>query len=385
MCFALAMIVTWAIYPLMLRFAVRYGVVDRPAKRKLQDHSIPVFGGVTVILGMLIPMTISVFCMDWDMSVWLFAFILVMLGMGVSDDIHDLPVWVRLCLELTIVGLYIGMSGIMIDSLHGVWGIGQLPMWVSVPLSIIAGVGIINSINMIDGVDGYSSGFCIVASALFAVLFAHVGEYALCCFMVVCIGALVPFFLHNVFGVKSKMYIGDGGTLMLGAIMSSMVFFVLQADTPVKSLQPAGLNPIAFCLAVLCIPIFDTVRVMCRRILNGVSPFSPDKTHLHHLFLDLGFSHLGTACTLILTNTVIVAVWWGSYRLGAGTDLQLYVVLLMGVLTTFVFYPVVRRCMRHDNKVYRGLVCVGRKTQMEGSRGWQVMQRFVDRKALSNK
>lgn len=379
-CFALALLVTWAVFPSMFRFAMRHEIVDYPAKRKLQRQPIPAFGGVTVAVGMVVPWVVCTFLLSWHVSPWLFVFIPVMLLFGVVDDMRDLSARVRMCLELLIVGLYIGLSHMMIGGFHGLWGINALPLYISIPLSVIAGVGIINSINMIDGVDGYSSGFCIVACALFAALFAHVGEYTLCCFMAICIGALIPFRCHNVFGFRTKMYIGDGGTLMLGAVMSAMVFCVLQDGSPVDALQAQGFSSVAFCLAVLCIPVFDTLRVMCSRIRRGVSPFSPDKTHLHHLFLELGFSHIGTATVLILTNLLIVFCWWLGYLLGASLEVQLYIVVAAGILTTFVFYAVGRNSIRSRNAFYRLLARLGAKTHIENGRFWAFMQRLADGK-----
>ena len=376
----LALLITWAVYPFMLRFAARHRIVDYPAKRKLQRYPVPALGGVTIALGLSIPAIISVLSLPWEASPWLFAYLLVMLLLGVVDDIRDLSASVRMCMEVAIVGCYVWGCHMLTISLHGLWGLTALPQWVGIPLSVIAGVGIINSINMIDGVDGYSSGFCMVACALFAALFAHVGQYALCGFMVICIGAIMPFFCHNVFGCRTKMYIGDGGTLMLGAVMSGMVFFILQNDSPVDVLSTHNLCYVAFCLAVLCIPVFDTLRVMCSRIGRGVSPFAPDKTHLHHLLLDLGFSHIGTAATLILVNLLIVCCWWLSYLLGACLEVQLYIVVAAGILATFVFYAVGRRCIRNNSRLYRILTRIGRKTHIENGKPWAFMQRLVDGK-----
>lgn len=379
LCFVVALAITSIVYPVVLRFALQHRVMDKPAKRKLQHCPVPVMGGVAIAMGMLIPFVINALCFRWQVSLWWIMPVVAMLCIGLWDDMRNLSAAFRFCMEVLIVGVYVGTTGVMIDSLHGLWDVQTLSPGISIPLSVIAGVGIINSINMIDGVDGYSSGFCIVACALFAALFGAVGDYALCGFMCVGVGALVPFFLHNVFGKTSKMYIGDGGTLMFGTIMSGMVFVVLQHDSPAICLEERGMSLVAFCLAVLCVPVFDTVRVMCARIAHGVSPFQPDKTHLHHLFLDLGFSHIGTTLTLIITNLLIVLLWWICYLLGASMAVQLYVVIALGILTTFVWYAVVRHAIAHDTALYRCLARMGKRTQWNNSRAWTQMQRCIDR------
>ena len=122
------------------------------------------------------------------------------------------------------------------------------------------------------------------------------------CLTMIVIGALLPFFMHNVFGQKSRMFIGDGGTLMLGMFLTVCTFYAMSSTQPCDKLDEKGLSLIAYALAVLSIPLFDTLRVFTMRILRGKSPFRPDKTHLHHLFIDMGFSHLGAALFILLLN-----------------------------------------------------------------------------------
>lgn len=340
-CVALAIVGTCAVYPLALRFAIKHQIVDKPSARKLQPYPIPVFGGVAIALGMVIPTVLAAMRLPyWNVSMYVLLFVGLMLLTGVADDLCDLSAWARFLIEMAVVALYIWLGQSSIDSLHGLWGCEKLPVWISIPLSIIAGVGIINSINLIDGVDGYSSGFCMAACVVFSMLSFYVGEYALGCLLLICTGSTIPFFIHNVFGRKTKMYIGDGGTLMLGSIMVVCVFRVLTYGSAFEILQTKGIGLVALCLAVLCIPVFDTVRVMCERIWRGVSPFTPDKTHLHHLLLQLGCSHKKTMMSLIGANTFIVFCWWLSYRFGASQEGQLYVVTALGVLSTFGFYGI---------------------------------------------
>ena len=104
---------------------------------------------------------------------------------------------------------------------------------------------------------------------------------------VVSVGALIPFFLHNVFGKSSKMFIGDGGTLVMGTVMSVFVIAILQSGSRVAAFVDPNVGLVPFTLAVLSVPVFDTLRVMSTRMLKGSSPFRPDKTHLHHMFIDM--------------------------------------------------------------------------------------------------
>ena len=161
----------------------------------------------------------------------------------------------------------------------------MLPGWVAVPLTVVAAVGIINAINLIDGVNGLSSGYCITACTMFGTLFYLSGDMKMTILAVVSVGALIPFFLHNVFGKTSKMFIGDGGTLVMGVVITVFVIETLRSGSACGAYVGPEVGLIPFSLAVLCIPVFDTLRVMFSRILRGTSPFRPDKTHLHHMFM----------------------------------------------------------------------------------------------------
>lgn len=384
----IALLVALLIFPIILRFAERYNIVDNPNARKLQRVPVPLLGGVVVFCGIIA----GISCYYGIQKAPQFPIgilgMAIMLIIGTWDDTRELSVKIRFAIEiLTIVGLMM-FAHVSIDSLHGFWGVGKLmPMWTYL-LSILAGVGIINAINLIDGIDGYSSGYGIFACICFAILFGVSDKPAVMTIAMITAASLFPFFLHNVFGQKSKMYIGDGGTLMLGVLMTMFVFSAVSSRSKCKVLEAENLSLIAFTLAVLCIPVFDTLRVMTTRILKGRSPFRPDKTHLHHLFIDMGFSHLGAAFTIISINASVVGIWYLLYKLGASLDAQIYTVVCLGVLVTFVFYKVMRVQQMGGAKdkngkaqgtaLWRFFLWVGEKSHIEKGALWKFIRKLVD-------
>lgn len=337
-----AAMVAFVVFPLVLSIAHKYNIVDNPNARKLQRTPVPLLGGVVVYLGILSGVLCYYgFSPGKTLPLGMLG-MTVMLVIGTWDDMRDLSVKIRFLIEvLTVAGLMMYARS-YIDDFHGLWGIHQIPEWLAYPLSIIAGVGIINAFNLIDGIDGYSSGYGMFACLCFAILFFVVGKPATMAISLITMASLFPFFLHNVFGKKSKMFIGDGGTLMLGVLMTMFVFSSVSSRSKCSLMDERHLSLIAFTLAVLCIPVFDTLRVMTARISRGFSPFRPDKTHLHHLFIDMGFSHLGAAMSIIFVNACVVGIWFLSYKLGAPMDLQIYFVIALGVLVTFGFYKFMR-------------------------------------------
>lgn len=376
--FAIALLVSSAVYPIIIRIAKRYNIVDNPDARKLQREPVPVLGGSTVFIGAVCSMLLTAHYMEWHNLYGVILFMFIMLIVGILDDIFGLSAILRFCIEIIVVWLYIIFSKSGIESFHGLWNIYVVSPYISIPLSILAGVGIINSINLIDGVDGYSSGYCISACLCFFVLFLLLHEYVFACMTIICIGGLIPFYFHNAFGKKSKMFIGDGGTLMMGAALTCCIFMVLSKRHTTDDLLQNNFSYVAFCLAVLGIPIFDTIRVMCSRILKGGSPFAPDKTHLHHLFIDLGFSHIGCGSVIIMMNLLIVGIWFLTYKLGASIDVQFYIIIITCILATFGFNRWMRYCIKKENRTYQLMIQFGKVSHIERTGFWLFLQNLMD-------
>lgn len=387
--FVVAILVSTMAYPTVLRFARRHNIVDNPNARKLQRVPVPVMGGVAVYIGIIAATMVQYIVLPNILPLWGLLSMTIMMLIGIWDDIHNLSATLRFIIEILIVYLFIAMTGVYIDDFNGLWGIQTIPEWIGIPFSIFVGVGIINAVNLIDGIDGYSSGYGMMACLLFAITFHSVWSVPMVCRTVMVAGALLPFFLHNVFGVRSKMFIGDGGTLLLGTQMTIFLFYALSSHTNCYTLADKGICPAALCLAVLCVPVFDTLRVMTMRILRGKSPFRPDKTHLHHLFIDMGFSHLGAGLAILLMNAFVVIVWLITWQAGASNDVQAYVVLALGVLVTFVFYKVMKTQQNSgplDEEGYpQGtrlwhLFChLGTLTHREKRRLWRFLRWLMDK------
>ena len=308
-----AIVASGIAYPIAQRFARKHNIVDNPNARKLQRVPIPVFGGVVVYTGILIGGILLFIIFPNHTLGWGLVAMTLMMIIGLWDDMRDISATLRFLIEILLIVGFIQFTGIYVDNLHGLWGIYDLKPWIGIPMSVFMGVGIINAINMIDGVDGYSSGYGIMACGCFAFTFGMVWSPVMVGLAAIVMGGLLPFFFHNVFGQKSKMFIGDSGTLLLGMALVVMAFYALSGRGNLAWVVSNGLCIPAFLVAIGCIPLFDTVRVMTLRILRGGSPFKPDKTHLHHLFIDMGFSHLGAALFILMINFSVVVIWLISW------------------------------------------------------------------------
>ena len=379
----LSLLVATLAYPRVLTYALRHQIVDNPNERKLQRVPVPVMGGVVVWIGILVTMMI-IFFMTKDPYVFGNLVILtIMFGIGVWDDMKNISAWLRFIVEILVVWAMILVLKIEINDLHGLWGVNEIPDSVSIPLSLIAGVGIINGVNLIDGVDGYCSSYGIFACVGFAIAFYVGGAVELTVLALIFAAALIPFFLHNVFGRKSKMFLGDGGSLMLGTLLASFVFAMLTSGGPCEQLDADRLSPVAFTLAIMSVPVFDTLRVMMSRIFRSLSPFHPDKTHLHHLFIDLNFSHLATSYAIITGNMFVMLCLLVAWQLGLSVDGQVYLVVAMGLFNTTVFYYWMRRqepkSVDDDGTaLYQWVYRIGARTHLSLSPFWSFLRDLMD-------
>lgn len=376
--FLISFFSVWWIHPQLVRLALAKVIVDNPGARKLQRTPVPVLGGVAVFFGISLALgCVSSFC-DTDSLMVVFTLMTLMLYIGTIDDIMNLSFLLRFGVEIFGVLLFIYVAGCSINDFHGLWNMGVIPGWIAVPLTVFISVGIINSINLIDGVNGLSSGFCIMACAVFGFFFYLCHNELMMILAAICCGSLIPFFMHNVFGYSSRMFIGDGGTLLMGSVMSIFVIRILDVHSSSAAFAAAGMGLVPFTMAVLSIPVFDTVRVMSMRIYRGGSPFRPDKTHLHHLFIDLGFSHAGATFCILSLNALVILLWWLLYRAGASIDVQLYAVVLLGLLFTFGLYISVEKLDR-KGKFFRMLRCWGVLSQIE-RKGFSLrLQKWLDK------
>lgn len=376
--------VSW-VYFKVLTLAMLKGLVDNPDARKLQKTPVPVMGGVAVFFGILcggltaLALYQLLGCPIDPVVMPALLAMGIMLYVGALDDMLGLTPRSRLVIEtLAVLGM-IYTSDMCIDTFRGMWGIMEIPWSVAVPLTVFAGVGIINAINMIDGVNGLSSGLCITCSLLFGGVFLRTGDLFNASLAFIMAAALVPFFIHNVFGLKSRMFIGDAGTMVMGILMTWFLINMLSTHSPILFYKwNPEVNMIAMGLAVLSVPVFDTLRVMTMRVAKGKSPFSPDKTHLHHAFVGLGISHFVTAMCEIFIGILVFVVWAFALSQNVSLDGQLYIVIGVSAVLVWGSYGFLS-CQRfHQTSFVKWIIHFSPKTHMGRTDWWKRITAWLD-------
>jgi len=216
--------------------------------------------------------------------------------------------------------------------MYGFLGVHQIPYTASIILSLFTIIVITNSFNLIDGVDGLAGSLGLLTTLVFGIYFFYAGKstYAVMAFALS--GATIGFLLYNY--SPAKIFMGDTGSLLLGLINSILVLKFIDVAGAAKSEFPLESAP-AIGVAILMIPLFDTLRVFGLRILDRRSPFSPDRTHVHHFLLDLGFSHRMITLTCVTVNIGFIALAY--FLRGMGTTTVLGILLL----AAFVFIGII--------------------------------------------
>ena len=304
LCIAIAFSITYLSIPVIIFVANSKKLYDVPDARKIHDAPIPSLGGLGIFAGFVMAcLTIIPFTEAADFQ-YFFAAFFVIFFLGLKDDILDISPIKKFIGQVLAAFLIIYKGNIQIQSMHGFMGIDQLPPMFSLIFTYLTIIVIINSFNLIDGVDGLAGSLALMAATIFGAYFYMVDmlPYAVLSFATA--GSLVAFLIFNF--QPAKIFMGDTGSLLLGLINSILVIkFINVANLP-DTAMPIPAGP-AMGFAILMIPLLDTLRVFGIRIANRRSPFSPDRNHIHHLLLDRGLSHRTITLSLVTVNLVFIA------------------------------------------------------------------------------
>lgn len=301
----LAFGITYYALPALIHVAQRKKLFDLPDARKVHKQPIPALGGLAIFAGFITSFMVTVsFAGENFQMQYVVAASLVLFFIGLKDDLQNIAALKKFLGQVFAAVLLVYKGGFLIDSMYGIFGIYDLQPVAAQCLSIFTIVVIINAFNLIDGIDGLAGTLCMVSAAFFGTFFFINGDLGFATLAFALMGSLVAFLIFNF--PPARMFMGDTGSLVLGLINSVFVIHFIQtaANAPVWRIESAP--GIAF--AVLFIPLFDTFRVFSYRILTGTPPFTPDRNHIHHLILKLGFNHLQTTLTLVFFNLLVLGM-----------------------------------------------------------------------------
>lgn len=323
--FIVSMLVCSILIVLLRKVAYRWGFVDRPGGRKQHEYPTPTVGGLAMFFAVLAALIFDN-SLHGDVAI-LLGCAAVLLILGLVDDRHGLSVSLRMMTQVFLVTVVIVGAEGTITHLGAMFG-RDIPLGMfAIPFSVIAFVGGINAINMIDGADGMAGKMALITTLGVAVIFYVAGAVELLPLTWAMLGTLMGFLFLNsrLFVKRAWVFMGDAGSMWLGLVLG---WFMAQITRGSVSAEPA------LVLWLFGIPLIDTLAVMARRMKLKRSPFEPDRTHIHHVMERRGFSVSRSVLVLGLAQLMLVGTGVCFYLVHAPS----FVVFWSFVLVMAAYY-----------------------------------------------
>jgi UDP-GlcNAc:undecaprenyl-phosphate GlcNAc-1-phosphate transferase len=324
---------------LLLPLGRQLGLVDCPDQfRKRHAFNTPLVGGLAIAIGMLAGWWYAGVFSRFEDAVICNALMLVVVG--VADDLLDLRVWVRVIAQLAAIAIVLISSGVYIHSLGTLHGHELALGWLGIPFTVVAVIGLINAFNLIDGIDGLAGCLALVATGGIELLGRHTGSTLQFAAVAVIAASLIPYLAANLglFGRSGKVFLGDAGSVMLGYLLAWSLIGMSQSE-------PRQISPglVLWCVAL---PVFDTLTVMFRRMHRGESPFTADRGHIHHLLMDAGLNSRETLICLVAFAAVMPVLGDLIHQLAGALANALAFAALLAIYAIFAAHLVRRREMK---------------------------------------
>jgi UDP-GlcNAc:undecaprenyl-phosphate GlcNAc-1-phosphate transferase len=338
--FLTSLILGLSIFPVFIRLSYNNKITDKREARKIHLHEVPTLGGVPIFVSFLVSLFIWGTYADLLALRFLAGSLLFVFFIGLRDDFVSLKPLTKLLSQIVPAIAMFYLSDIKIDSFYGFISSSPFPEFVSLPLTVFTIIVITNSFNLIDGLDGLAGTISIIVLASFGVWFTAVGETSYSLILFAMAGSVYAFLQYNWY--PAKIFMGDTGALLLGFFFSvvTIKFLNLNLELGEENIFKFQ-GGIATAIAVLFIPLFDTLRIFAIRFIKGKSPFKADKNHAHHVLFKLGLSHARVSIILGVINLFFVglAVLFNS----VGDNILVPAILFIGLVLSLLLDYLIKR------------------------------------------
>jgi len=301
-----SLVVTWYYIPKVIKVVRKRNLQDKPGKHKIHQSEVPTLGGIGIFAGFIFGYFMGVNNYMPGLS-YFTAAAMMLFFVGITDDLLHLNPVKKLLAEVATALIVTMFTDLRFTDLHGFMGVSTIPGWASYLITIFLMVLIINSVNLIDGIDGLAASIGIIASFVFGLFFWLSGDYGYTIMAAALIGSLGVFLVYNISGGPKKIFMGDTGSLVIGFVMAVFAIRFNELSASGKGFINLSSAP-SVSIAILIVPLFDTLRVIILRLRYHQHPFVADKRHVHHMMLRAGFSHRKATLLISLFNIFIIAV-----------------------------------------------------------------------------
>ena len=327
--FLTALLISYLAMPKLIYFAEKLRLLDDAGDRSSHKVSTPFFGGIAIFTGIICSL---LFWADIENIQYILVSILIVFIVGVIDDLRQITAFKKLIGQIIATLILIFLGDIHIDSMHGVLGVYDLPLWIGTLFTVFVVIVITNGYNLIDGVDGLAGGIGLVSSVSFGVIALIMEQTDMALIAFTLMGALLGFLKYNVF--PARIFMGDTGSLVVGMILSILAINCIKYGLVTETFKLQNKGPL-LAISFLAIPLFDSLRVFVIRSVKGDGPLVAGRDHIHHAFLDLNYGHKYTSIVLCAISVFLILV---SYFL-LEYNVNVSIAVLAGVSYLVLFIP----------------------------------------------
>jgi len=304
--FLTALLISYLAIPKLIYFAEKLRLLDNAGDRASHKGSTPFFGGIAIFTGIICSL---LFWADIENIQYILVSILIVFIVGIVDDLRQITALKKLIGQIIATLILIFLGDLQIDSMHGVLGVYDLPLWIGTLFTVFVVIVITNGYNLIDGIDGLAGGIGLVSSFSFGVIALIMEQTDMALIAFTLMGALIGFLKYNVF--PARIFMGDTGSLVVGMILSILAINCIKFGLVSETLKFPNKGPL-LAISFLAIPLFDSLRVFIVRALKGDGPLIAGRDHIHHALLDLNYGHKYTCIILCAISGLLIL---GSYVL----------------------------------------------------------------------
>ena len=325
--FLISTIITILLMPIFINLAYKANIMDIPDARKVHSNPTPRVGGIAMVLGAFIPILLWAPMGQFVKSILIGSGIIVFFGL--IDDTRNIGFKIKFIAQIIAALIVIQYGGLKIQSLGVLTEEGYLlPVWFSIPLTLVVVVGVTNALNLSDGLDGLAGGISLITFICIGYL-AYLSKFQACeIISVAMVGAIFGLLRYNTH--PAVVFMGDSGSQLLGFFVITISLALTQGDSQLSPVLP---------LFLVGIPVIDTLWAIIRRIKLRTSPFVADKNHFHHKLMHLGLFHSESVMSIYILHASFVYMALIFRSKSEWFLLTLYI-LFSGIITFTVFLAV---------------------------------------------
>lgn len=330
----LSFVITNSMVPRIIMTVHYKKLMDQPNERSSHRKRTPTLAGIAFFASLMI---VFFFMKNYDftgISFNLVAALTVLFFLGLKDDLMVLSSSTKVLLQTLAIIFILLRPELLIHGFGGFLGIFEIPIWLSFGLSYFIVLYIINAYNLIDGIDGLAALLGILITGIYAILFFYTGLYFYTLLAITIVGFLLAFLRFNLSDYR-KIFMGDTGSMIVGFLIGLLTLRFISLDLSELShihILPENLFIVA--VAIIFFPVIDVIRVIMIRLLNKKSPFSADRRHLHHVFIDKGLAHQGASFTILISSIIVFIL---IYSLNRYVSYWILLAIFI-VITVLTFY-----------------------------------------------